>query len=841
MQFQLTRYEYVKTIEFRSGAIQNIQKIRYFKEDGITGTFTKKEFRYSWDNSTWTNWNTLTQANLSNIVFRDQPTFYLEVKYTRNGIGSGNIQDFYIFYDSNTPAPPTPTPDASIDAWSFQQQLPSYYLDRENHTGPFSDLVVTNVSGDSSTFGVYSGRSDSSLGTILTFKRIGVSGVLGISEVGGIITIDASSLDVSTGYIYDKLLELDASVVFLTDWNISQDSSIMDLRGDVSILDYSVVQLTNSLIIVQSDISSLTIWNQIQDSSIISLESKIAPLEASIVRIDSSLNSLFSTDLALESSIAYNTQVNITQDASIIRIDTILQIYDVSIGDLYNWQDSQDASIVELRALVPSIDSSIQRIDVSLGEIYSILSIIDSSLIEINNQLSVLDASIIDLTDWNISQDTSIENLRTEVGISDASIIYLTDWNEAQDVSIENLRDRLDLSDSSIADLTDWNISQDVSIEILRDRADTTDASIIEIQSDISSIEASIALIVDDQVINIGDGSIEIYASRDSSNNILLRTIDQIGPVVITQDGSTILVDSSIVKIYDTSIASNLETYVEVGGIEPGTLVSDLKGDTYTDILNQMLFPLIEPLYQDPSFISWTKNGNDLYEVDANPAITFTAVFDRGTITINDIFQDYRSGVPNTYHYSGPGWNEDISDSSLVHSQLENLDLTIGIQTWSCYISYNEGGQPIDSYDNSIGIPFPAGNTSSRSLSIEGVYPLYATSVSTDDPSVKQSLVSMVSGNDVEITLAAEINNYKQSFDIPDSWTGVPTNRPLQGIQTYNSLGDDFEYQGGDETHSLSFWNTSSVYHTIQSNLVSYTRYTYNGDDRGNAKVRLKF
>jgi len=901
MQFQLTRQEYVRTIEFRSEAIQNVQRIRYFKEEGLTGTFTKKEFRYSWDNSTWTNWNTLTQANLSNIVFRDQPNFYLEVKYTRVGIGSGNILGFYIFYDSNTPAPPTPPIDASIDAWSFQQELPAYYLDRANHTGPFTALSVSNIAGDSSTFGVYYGRSDSSLGTILNFKRIGVTGVLGISEVGGTITIDASSLDVSTGYIYDKLLELDASVVFLTDWNISQDASIVILRADVSSLDYSVVQLTNSLIIVKSDVSTLTLWNQIQDASIISLESQIAPLEASIIRIDSSINSLFSITLGLESSINYNTRVNITQDASIIRIDTILQIHDVSIGDLYNWQNIQDASIEELRISISGTDASIQRIDSSLIDIYNVLSIIDASLIGINSHLNTLDASIVGLTAWNEVQDASIEDLRSQISTTDASIVDLsnwnldqdasivdlridivqldasivdlTDWNEVQDVSIEGLRDRIDITDASVISLTDWNTSQDASIEvlrsdssianasinyltdwnesqdasiiILRDRADTTDASIIEIQSDISSIEASIALIVDDQVINIGDGSIGIYASRDASNNILLKTIDQIGPVLITEDGSTILVDSSTVKIYNTTIDSSYQTYKDVGGIEIGTLVSDLKGDGYNDILNQMLFPLIDPTYLDPSLVSFTKNGNDLYEVDANPSLTFTAVFDQGSITINDIFQDYRSGLPQYYHYRGPGFNQDIDSSSLTDSQLEVIDLGIGISTWVCWVDYLIGPQPIDSHNGNYGTPLPASDTSTLhgtlSVSLEGVYPLFATS-SSITTYTQQSLVSMLEGNDIEIALVPETGGNKQSFDLPDKWKGAPTNRPLVGIETrINETPPDWGYQGGIAMWSLFYWFASPVTHTIQGNVENYTRYTYTGDDRGDTVIRLKF
>jgi hypothetical protein len=192
MQFQLSRYEYVKSVEFKTdNPLQDVERIRYFKEFELTGNFVSKEFRYSWDNSTWTNWNTLTQQNLANIEFRDRPNFYLHIKYNRQGVGTANIQRWYLFYDSNTPTPPGPV-DASIDAYTLQGQLPAYYLDRENHFGPYTDLQVYNVP-DGSAIGVYYGRIDTSNGTELIFKRLeGGSGV-SITEDGfGKIIIDAS-------------------------------------------------------------------------------------------------------------------------------------------------------------------------------------------------------------------------------------------------------------------------------------------------------------------------------------------------------------------------------------------------------------------------------------------------------------------------------------------------------------------------------------------------------------------------------------------------------------------------------------------------------------------------
>jgi len=202
MQYQFNeRTENIKTILFRNSSPLHVSLIRYFKEEGVTGTFTKKEFRYSFDNATWTNWNTLTQGNLSAIQFRDNPDFYLEVQYTREGIGSGNILRWYLFYDSAIPTPPSP-PEASINADYLQGEPGSYYLNRENFYGPYEDLIISNVP-DGSAIGVYSHRVDSSEGTEFFFKRVEGAGSIIITESSlGIITIDSSGGGSGAGELY---------------------------------------------------------------------------------------------------------------------------------------------------------------------------------------------------------------------------------------------------------------------------------------------------------------------------------------------------------------------------------------------------------------------------------------------------------------------------------------------------------------------------------------------------------------------------------------------------------------------------------------------------------------
>lgn len=201
MQFVFNdRRELVNTITFKNeNPILNVEKIRFFKEVGLSGTFLKKEFRYSFDKIVWSNWTTLTQQNLSSIKFKDNPEFYLQVVYNREKVNTGNIQSFYLFYDSLVP--PVPDPSANIiDADLLQGKDGAYYLNNENHYGPINSLVVENV-GDPSAVGTFHGRLDTSLGTNIYMKSIKQGdGIIVSDSSEGNITIQTDPSTLGTSY-----------------------------------------------------------------------------------------------------------------------------------------------------------------------------------------------------------------------------------------------------------------------------------------------------------------------------------------------------------------------------------------------------------------------------------------------------------------------------------------------------------------------------------------------------------------------------------------------------------------------------------------------------------------
>lgn len=202
MQYRFERYEYVKKILFKNSvALTGITSLDYIKEVDATGVFGQKEFRYSFDGTTWSMWAELSNTKINNINLTNQSSIYFEIRYTREGVGSANIKNLYLIYDSDV-VPPSPTPaDPSINADYFGGEKPEYFLLRENHNGAFGDLVIKNVPTSSNSPGVYHGRIDNSVGSTLKFRTITAGQNITVNNTNNseeiVISTDASISDLN--------------------------------------------------------------------------------------------------------------------------------------------------------------------------------------------------------------------------------------------------------------------------------------------------------------------------------------------------------------------------------------------------------------------------------------------------------------------------------------------------------------------------------------------------------------------------------------------------------------------------------------------------------------------
>ena len=342
---------------------------------------------------------------------------------------------------------------------------------------------------------------------------------------------------------------------------------------------------------------------------------------------------------------------------------------------------------------------------------------------------------------------------------------------------------------------------------------------------------------------NIGNGDASIF--YDLSGSFLrFRTLKAGNGVKIDVSLDEIIIDvSGTGTTYQSSLDPSLATPNAVGGYPAGTTVGSLLGDTFTQFVDNLLFPTVNPTFVAPSN-GFSNNAGSLQIIGSSITVISTATFNKGQILIGSSFQNFRSGLPVNYNYTDPSGNTlliDASSSSLSNIQTTNgYVVKIGNQSWTNNVRYLAGPQPLDSKGNPFGSPLPTGTTGNLTATLEGIYPLFA-STSVIGTLTQQSNVSMLSGNNIVFNMVSESGGNKQTFDIPNAWLGSPTSRPLVGIGTFNTVSSSWDHQGGSQASSLTFWNVTSTSHTINGVPTNYTRYTYNGTDRSAVQVRVEF
>ena len=256
---------------------------------------------------------------------------------------------------------------------------------------------------------------------------------------------------------------------------------------------------------------------------------------------------------------------------------------------------------------------------------------------------------------------------------------------------------------------------------------------------------------------------------------------------------------------------------------------SNFVSQTFTQMMDAMLYPVLNPTLINPSSaFNLTQSG--YHEVaEVIPTLNFLATFNRGSISPAYGTSGFRSGLPNTYNYGGTGLPATVSSTSLSNAQsFGPYTVLIGTQSWTNTVSYDIGEQPLDSVGNNFSTPLPASTTATDTEYIYGVYPPFATSV-TIGTLTKQGLQSMTST--IQVTVVAETFATpldRQTIDVPTAWSAITS---AQFFNTFSSTWDPL---------LLTTFTTSAVTHTIQGNVINYTRYENNvGFPRGALQIRM--
>ena len=290
-----------------------------------------------------------------------------------------------------------------------------------------------------------------------------------------------------------------------------------------------------------------------------------------------------------------------------------------------------------------------------------------------------------------------------------------------------------------------------------------------------------------------------------------------------------------------TNSTGTPQSFPGVGAFANIPANTTFSNQTFTEMMNQMLYPTLDPILSAPFATLSISPPATYQEIGLTSGVTLTANFNRGSISPQyTSASPFRSGVPITYNFNGTGVTPvTTSSTGPVTATSAGYEILIGSNTWTNSVSFAGGVMPKDSNDNDFDPPgaLQPGTTSTQSKSIIGVYPVFATTTNITTLT-KQSLQSMAAGGypfggTIEVSVVGEDffqPTAKQEVDIPDAWatiTGVETFDPIVGGGSWIST-------------PLSDWITSATSHVIQTNTVPYTKYKNNvGFPRAAAQYRF--
>lgn len=277
-------------------------------------------------------------------------------------------------------------------------------------------------------------------------------------------------------------------------------------------------------------------------------------------------------------------------------------------------------------------------------------------------------------------------------------------------------------------------------------------------------------------------------------------------------DGSSKTVDLAEILKYKSALADDIATVDALGGIPAGTTVAQLKNKTFSQLFDELIFPTVNPTFENPTAFLHLKNTSTIPIVQevgtigasVPVAASFNTGYNPGAIKIAGVKKQDRGGDLKS--------NESFI---YINSNPANKEFPTEIPeggiAYRYRAAYAQGPQPLDSKGNNYQTPLPAGTVDSPTVVIIGVYP-YFTNKDNNNAFAKLALTT--SSTLSAVKFKAEGPN-KHTFKIPAKYT-------LTKVELLNTLSGKYENYGIDK-FIKKIQNIE-----VQGKQVSYAVYTRN-------------
>ena len=343
------------------------------------------------------------------------------------------------------------------------------------------------------------------------------------------------------------------------------------------------------------------------------------------------------------------------------------------------------------------------------------------------------------------------------------------------------------------------------------------------------------------------DGNPITAVTHDASTGDLTITLTHDGsgsgtPTIANGGVFTVNIPTSS-GTYTSNLAGTIAMVEDVGGMEAGTLVSDIDGQTYDQLFDTILFPTSYPTASDP-YVSLTDTFS-LKEIGESVDVVLTTTANRGQITLDGSVQGPFAGAVDSATINGPGGPytlnfgpnpTDIDNLTITSPSHTVVEGTAGNQ-WTLAAGFADGPMPLDS----TGANYPniqwsaAGKTNSTNF--EGVYPIFLGNVGggfDQAPLVSHSFGVSVTSNVIQCDQLYAENGSSSLYHRISIPNDMIDGRNIQ-VWQLNPVSGNYD-------EATSGWvQTADADRTIQGNQVQYTLLESSSQVTLGNNYRIKF
>ena len=264
---------------------------------------------------------------------------------------------------------------------------------------------------------------------------------------------------------------------------------------------------------------------------------------------------------------------------------------------------------------------------------------------------------------------------------------------------------------------------------------------------------------------------------------------------------------------YDTAEADEATTVKDFGGIKKGTAAKELKGKPVSEILDTLIFPVVEPDFTPPTVAIAFKSASKtptLQEVGTSGESVpkdadFNYTFNRGAISIAGAKVQDRAGTETSHRFQcSINGGETLTTMPTEFAER-------GTYEYRVMVAYAEGPQPKDNKGNDYGTPLAAGRVTSDKIRISVEYAYFANT----EESETLSKMPLTVNNYIEPQCVSETSAGRHQFALPASYA-------IKSIEYFDTVANKYNPMDAGE------FDASEYQQDVQGRQVAYKKYERN-------------